>query len=1242
MRLIHKGLIIVLVPLVVALVFIGATFGLLLQCDQQRLEAARERHFQDCLTGVYLSWWDMADGIREFLAKHDPAIKQRIKNDALKVNELRDEAARTKPGYESTPMVAAFNTELQDVIDEIKNLLGTIRSELKSAGLSMGSFMQMQELRKECTPKFYKLGMTEHDLMQGEFRYLRKQQADEQQAYMRAAVYAALTVVASLAVAGLLGMIFVKDIVQRLRVVTDNTLRLAGGSMLLPPLHGRDEIAALDRGFHNMAKALRIAMAKERAIFQSSSDMMCTVDRELQFASINPACSRLLGREPEEMVGVKLLSVVIEEDKSRTESILLQAKKGTPFVTFENRVHAAEGRVLDLLWSVYYSSVDRALYVVAHDITERKAIERLKESFLSMVSHDMRSPLTSIFGTFKLVAAGAFGRLPEAALERVQAVSTNVNRLLNLVNDLLDVEKLESGQLTLARSPVRVDQLINRAVSEVEPLTRDKRIIIKVECPELIFNLDGDRFIQVAVNLLSNAVKFSPEDSTITVSIHSENDVLHVRIADQGRGIPESSRAAIFERFKQVESADGKRRSGTGLGLPICKSIVEQHGGTIGVDSEVGKGSTFWFSLPAEGAASSAMGSASDPISKEYLRARQSKVDIKAVSNGFGPKFANLPLIKKGALLLVIPVLFELVFTATSFGLFSNAFHEEQRQLRDRMIAVHSRDLLISAGVLTFAMNMSPFQAAWEGFMKLSTDLSDSEKQLTLLTAQNAAESEIMARVDSAYHQVDRFVATCRELKEHHQKNDYDVFPHNRDQVWVRYMELMSPALKELIAYSEKSGEQSPAKLEHLRGQQGMLLAAGLLVSMAICGVSALLFSNGIAGRLSVMEDNVSRLEHDTPLNPQLPGNDEVAHLDQVFHSTVRALDEARRKEKAIFQNSLDVMCICDADGKVLRVNPACERQWGYEREQIAGSSLITHIDPADRQRITDAFHTLEKTGEQCDVEAGVTRGDGSRWEGLWSLSWSAEEKNVIAIVHDINERKELERMKQDFLAMVSHDMRTPLASIMTTTEMLTMGVTGELPEKATQQLEMVVKGCDRLLNLINDLLDIEKLEAGEMQLTIQPVAVDDLLKQGADALSSMCVEKSIQLSVDGSAGLAVKADADRVVQVLVNLLSNAIKFSPPGSQIRLTARKAGDAVEFQIIDQGRGIPETQLKTIFERYRQVELEDGKRHVGTGLGLPISKQIVEQHGGTIGVTSQVGQGSTFYFRLAAANDVSVVA
>jgi signal transduction histidine kinase len=228
-----------------------------------------------------------------------------------------------------------------------------------------------------------------------------------------------------------------------------------------------------------------------------------------------------------------------------------------------------------------------------------KEIERMKQEFVSMISHDLRTPLTSIQLFLGMLAKGKYGALNESGAKKADMADRNAVRLIGLINDLLDVEKMESGQLTLARSIVTVGGIIERSVDSVRAVAEQKGIQIKVETLEdLSVDADADRLVQVLVNLLGNAVKFSPDGAAITVKVAEVDSHVEISVIDFGRGIPEELKQTIFERFKQADASDATEKKGTGLGLAICKAIVEQHGGTIGVESELGKGSRFWFSLP--------------------------------------------------------------------------------------------------------------------------------------------------------------------------------------------------------------------------------------------------------------------------------------------------------------------------------------------------------------------------------------------------------------------------------------------------------------------------------------------------------------------------------------------------------------------------------------------------------------------------------------------------------------------
>jgi signal transduction histidine kinase len=237
---------------------------------------------------------------------------------------------------------------------------------------------------------------------------------------------------------------------------------------------------------------------------------------------------------------------------------------------------------------------------ITWDISELKATERMKEEFVGTVSHELRTPLTSIRGALGLLMGGVAGTLPAPAHKMVRIAHDNCQRLVRLINDLLDFQKIEAGKMTFREQPLDLVALVDAAVGENRPYAQTKgvRLAAEVQLPEAWVVGDTDRLLQVMANLLSNAVNFSPERETVTVSVARRGGRLRVAVTDRGPGVPEAFRPQLFEQFAQADASDARQRGGTGLGLRICKLIVERLGGEIGFESEPGRPTTFYFDLP--------------------------------------------------------------------------------------------------------------------------------------------------------------------------------------------------------------------------------------------------------------------------------------------------------------------------------------------------------------------------------------------------------------------------------------------------------------------------------------------------------------------------------------------------------------------------------------------------------------------------------------------------------------------
>lgn len=234
------------------------------------------------------------------------------------------------------------------------------------------------------------------------------------------------------------------------------------------------------------------------------------------------------------------------------------------------------------------------------EVAKRKRLDDLKSAFVADVNHELRTPLTSIIGSLGLISSGMMGEIPEKPKELLDIASRNSQQLLGLINDLLDMSKLESGVIEFDFRTVDIGQIISEAVENTRHYATEKTLTMKFVTQETPISVVSDkrRLAQVMNNLLSNAIKFSPNGGKIDVSLKASRSDIRVEVCDQGPGIPASEHNQIFGKFVQAKASDKLGVKGTGLGLSICKSIIESHGGKIGVESTEGSGSMFYFKLP--------------------------------------------------------------------------------------------------------------------------------------------------------------------------------------------------------------------------------------------------------------------------------------------------------------------------------------------------------------------------------------------------------------------------------------------------------------------------------------------------------------------------------------------------------------------------------------------------------------------------------------------------------------------
>jgi PAS domain S-box-containing protein len=368
---------------------------------------------------------------------------------------------------------------------------------------------------------------------------------------------------------------------------------------------------------HDAEDALHLATRQRELILESVGDGIFGIDLYGRLTFANQAAAQTLGYRPEELIGRELLEVI---QHSRSDGTAYSIEN-SPILQAMHRSRAIRVRDENFLRQdgvaipVDYSASPileegriSGIVVAFQDISERRRLERMKDEFISTVGHELRTPLTSLRASLGLISAGSLDSRPDRRTKMFEVAIGNCDRLVRLVNDILDFDSIEKGRLHLDCQPIEAIDLLRRAVETARPAATTARISFKVHAATATVLADQDRVLQVINELISNAIKFSPPDTTIHLSAEplamsstGPNEVRFI-VQDEGRGIQPEKLEHIFDRFQQGDASDSRSRGGTGLGLALCRSMIEQHGGRIWVESVPGRGSQFLFTLPVAAA----------------------------------------------------------------------------------------------------------------------------------------------------------------------------------------------------------------------------------------------------------------------------------------------------------------------------------------------------------------------------------------------------------------------------------------------------------------------------------------------------------------------------------------------------------------------------------------------------------------------------------------------------------------
>lgn len=379
--------------------------------------------------------------------------------------------------------------------------------------------------------------------------------------------------------------------------------RVIGISVVCEEITERKQIEAEIREFNR----------RWRSVLDHIQMIVIELDKDGFVEYINPFFQKISQFMPKEVIGKHWIthftpsSVAADLDEVFHE--VLTEKSSEYYV---NPVLTKSGEQRMVAWrnSVLKNNWGQTIGVIAigEDITERYHLERMKSQFLSMVSHELRTPLTTIQASLSLLKEKVIDANSEEGETTIDIATEGVDRLVRLVSDILDLERLRSGKLRLTKDYYSVQKILKNAIAQVQELAKQANIEIRVSSPDFCLYVDQDRLIQVLINLLSNGLKFSPPHSHIDLFVEkviledllqtSPMDWVKFTVRDLGRGIPPQCLKSIFEPFQQVDASDAREKGGTGLGLAICRDIIQGHGGKIWVESVLGRGSSFYFTLP--------------------------------------------------------------------------------------------------------------------------------------------------------------------------------------------------------------------------------------------------------------------------------------------------------------------------------------------------------------------------------------------------------------------------------------------------------------------------------------------------------------------------------------------------------------------------------------------------------------------------------------------------------------------
>lgn len=926
--------------------------------------------------------------------------------------------------------------------------------------------------------------------------------------------------------------------------------------------------------------------------------------------------------------------------------------------------------------------------VEVRDITQdkldekaRQELEQARTAFFSNISHEFRTPLTLILGSLEEILADA-AELSQDKYQQVDMAHRNSLRLLKLVNTLLDFSRIEAGRTQATYEPTDIATITTDLASTFRAAIERAGMRLVVDCPPLPeVYVDLQMWEKIVLNLLSNAFKFT-FNGEIEVSLKTRENAtqnyVELAVKDTGIGIPATEIPQLFERFHRVKEAQGRSYEGSGIGLSLVQELVKLHGGTVTVDSIVGQGSCFSVSIPTGYAhlppdristRNTLTQLTTSAYVEEVLRWLPNESSEFSVLNS---ELSSKSLIQNSQNARILLADDNADMQDYVKRLLSQRYTVET--VADGVAAI--RAIKQNPPDLVLSDVMMPRMDGFELLQTLRANPQTRDIPIILLSARSGEESRIeglaagaddyLTKPFSARELLARVEAnlSMAQLRQETAQREYEL--RVAAETAKENLESVLTSINDVFMTFDRDWYYTYV---NRRAMETSRMRREDFIGKTLWDV------------FPDLVDTQFRTELQRAVTEQIPVQFEFyyAKWQRWFENRVypsangvsmfvteitnrkqaeAALRESEARFRQMAETIHDVFWLWNLqENKHLYISPAYERISGRSCESLYADNItwIETVYPEDQPLVKNAPTRCLQDG-YFEQEYRIVRPDGSicwvRDRGFMIRDDNGKPYRIAGVAQDITERKQIEqerealltrekaaresaetanRVKDEFLAVLSHELRSPLNPILGWVKLLQ---SRKFDEQATAKaLATIERNAKLQTQLIEDLLDVSRILRGKMVLNVTNVKLTSVIEAALETVRLAAAAKNISIQKVLTSELVVSGDSNRLQQVVWNLLSNAVKFTPTGGQIEVRLQQVGSNAQIQVQDTGKGIHPEFLSYVFEYFRQEDGTTTRKFGGLGLGLAIVRQITELHGGTVKAES-LGeqQGATFTVQL----------